>query len=222
MRTYPGSIHHTNMIVKSILIVLLLQDASEISSIRSGPTDFRSRGKSLTDGRQDDSEDDFVVEDSEESEDSMSESDLEDLSPSATANWIPQGVPPCKYGLKCVRNNPSHFDSCSHPPLHAHFKAKAAASSTASESQDQGGVSTRTGAGAGAGGAGGAGGADAGGSISWIPSGVIKCKYGLDCKRMNPNHFLQESHPSSHPRAAHAPVSSPSEEYLPKDKPRCQ
>jgi len=37
----------------------------------------------------------------------------------------------------------------------------------------------------------------------WIglPEGRPKCKFGPDCYRKNPDHFLQFSHPAAHPRA---------------------
>eukprot|EP00960_Hanusia_phi_P007654 218965-Hanusia_phi.AAC.1 len=75
------------------------------------PTLRQRSCKLLTAVLQDDSDDDFVVEDSEdESEGSNFDSDLDDLDPSGRTQWIPQGAERCQYGMKCTRKNPSHFE----------------------------------------------------------------------------------------------------------------
>jgi len=37
---------------------------------------------------------------------------------SAAGAWVPAGLPRCKFGADCTRQNPAHFQSESHPPDH--------------------------------------------------------------------------------------------------------
>jgi hypothetical protein len=43
--------------------------------------------------------------------------------------------------------------------------------------------------------------AGCGGSGHWVPRGKPKCTYGESCRRKNPKHFSNKSHPSSNPTA---------------------
>ena len=178
-----------------------------------------------------DSDDSFVANDSDESVDD-GDSDEDDRNPGGSgrssstakinkAHWVPAGAPRCTYGMGCTRKNPQHFLDEAHPSKHPLAHGAGAPSSAdlvppgqapcrfglgctrqnPQHFQDEAHPSSHPrviaifGAGKGSG-------HDSRGGGSLVPAGLPVCRFGLNCKRQNPKHFQEESHPSSHPQVA--------------------
>ena len=137
--------------------------------------------------------------------------------------WIPHGKPRCKYGIKCTRMNPVHFTEESHPKSHSRAVSGRAGSGGAapdpvpSPSPASALPSTPAPAPAPAPTPAPAApiAAPPPAREVWVPSGKPRCPYGVGCKRANPTHFADVSHPRSHPNSIGAADDEGEEEPAP-------
>ena len=139
------------------------------------------------------SDGDFVVDDDEELSEEESEDDA------AAASWLPQGKPQCRFGMNCTRKNPVHFLEEAHPPAHPNCPPVLQGGASALPPATIDALVPPTG---------------------YVPLGKPACRFGLSCRRQNPLHFAEESHPPEHPNAV---MSAPdSDGYVPLGKPQCK
>ncbi|EOD08686.1 hypothetical protein EMIHUDRAFT_249011, partial [Emiliania huxleyi CCMP1516] len=82
----------------------------------------------------------------------------------------------CRFGASCKRKNPAHFTEENHPDDHPFFAANAV-----------GGGDSAVCVGVGK-------------EAVYAPApGKPMCRFGANCKRKNPAHFVEENHPDDHP-----------------------